>query len=91
MSHRLVLTISNDHFKWLETIQGKKGLENIQETIRSVLEDGYSSYIESNALRMQTQMQTFDIKKRAKQVNHPHLIDVGMSHEGYGQQVDKEA
>jgi len=25
------------------------------------------------------------------QVNHPHLIGVGMSREGYGQQVDKEA
>jgi len=24
-------------------------------------------------------------------VNHPHLIGVGMSREGYGQQVDKEA
>ena len=24
-------------------------------------------------------------------VNYPHLIGVGMSREGYGQQVDKEA
>jgi len=24
-------------------------------------------------------------------VNHPHQIGVGMSREGYGQQVDKEA
>jgi hypothetical protein len=75
MSHRLVLTVSNDHFKWLEAIRGKKGLENIQEAIRSVLEDGYSSYIESDAMR----------------VNHPRLEIGGMSREGYGQQVDKEA
>ena len=27
----------------------------------------------------------------AGKVNHPHLIGVGMSREGYGQQVDKEA
>ncbi len=26
-----------------------------------------------------------------KEVNHPHPIGVGMSREGYGQQVDKEA
>lgn len=72
MSHRLVLTVPNDHFNWLEIVQKKKGLENIQEAIRSVLEDGYSSYIESDAMRMQTQMQTqnqtLDIKKRAKQI-----------------------
>ncbi len=68
MSHRLVLTVSNDHFKWLEIVQKKNGLENIQEAIRSVLEDGYSSHIESDAVRMQTQMQTLDIMKRAKQM-----------------------
>ncbi|MBU0777944.1 hypothetical protein KKH23_05230 [Patescibacteria group bacterium] len=70
MSHRLVLTVSNDHFKWLEIVQKKKGLENIQEAIRSVLEDGYSSYIESNAtpMQMQTQMQTLDVKRGAKQM-----------------------
>lgn len=64
MSHRLVLTVPNDHFNWLEIVQKKKGLENIQEAIRSVLEDGYSSYIESDIMQMQTQMQTPDIKKR---------------------------
>jgi hypothetical protein len=64
MSHRLVLTVPNDHFNWLEIVQKKKGLENIQEAIRSVLEDGYSSYIESNPM----QMQTLDIKRRAKQM-----------------------
>ena len=68
MSHRLVLTVSNDHFKWLEIVQKKNGLENIQEAIRSVLEDGYSSYIESDAMQMQTQMQTLDMKRRAKQM-----------------------
>lgn len=68
MSHRLVLTVPNDHFKWLEIVQKKKGLENIQEAIRSVLEDGYSSYIESDTMQMQTQMQTLDIKKRTKQM-----------------------
>ena len=26
-----------------------------------------------------------------EEVNHPHLIGVGMFREGYGQQVDKEA
>ena len=66
MSHRLVLTVPNDHFKWLEIVQKKKGLENIQEAIRSVLEDGYSSYIESDATLMP--MQTFDIKRRSKQM-----------------------
>lgn len=70
MSHRLVLTVSNDHFKWLEIIQGKKGVENIQEAIRSVLEDGYSSYMESNAtMRMPMQMQTLDKRRRAKQMS----------------------
>ncbi len=29
--------------------------------------------------------------KNGSVVNHPHLIGVGMSREGYGQQVDKEA
>lgn len=67
MSHRLVLTVSNDHFKWLEIIQGKKGLENVQEAIRSVLEDGYSSYMESNDT-MRMQMQTLDKRRRAKQM-----------------------
>lgn len=66
MSHRLVLTVSNDHFKWLEAIRGKKGLENIQEAIRSVLEDGYSSYIESDPMRIK--MQTPDIKRKSKQI-----------------------
>ena len=28
---------------------------------------------------------------KSEEVNHPHLIGVGMSREGYGQQVDKEA
>lgn len=66
MSHRLVLTVPNDHFNWLEIVQKKKGLENIQEAIRSVLEDGYSSYIESDATLMP--MQTLDIKRREKQM-----------------------
>ena len=32
-----------------------------------------------------------DVKATRQNVNHPHLIGVGMSREGYGQQVDKEA
>jgi hypothetical protein len=68
MSHKLVLTVSNDHFKMLEAIQGKKGLENVQEAIRSVLEDSYTSYMESNAARMPMQMQTFDKRRKTKQM-----------------------
>ena len=60
MSHRLVLTVPNDHFDWLEIVRKKKGLESIQEAIRSVLEDSYSSYTESNA------MQPLDINRAAK-------------------------
>lgn len=70
MSHRFVLTVSNDHYKMLEVIQGKKGLENIQEAIRSVLEDSYSSYIESNPM----QMQPLEIKREPK-----HIIGVPVS------------
>ncbi len=68
MSHRFVLTVSDDHYKWLEIIQAKKGVENIQEAIRSVLEDGYSSYMESKAMRTPMQMQTFDKRRKAKQM-----------------------
>ena len=70
MSHRLVLTVPNDHFNWLEIVQKKKGLENIQEAIRSVLEDGYSSYIESNPM----QMQPLEIKREAE-----HIMGVPVS------------
>lgn len=62
MSHRLVLTISNDHFAWLAEVQKKKGLENIQEAIRSVLENGYSSDKGAEVIEMQRRMplQTLD-------------------------------
>lgn len=43
MSHRMVLTISDDHYKMLETLQENKGLDNVQETIRSILEDVYTA------------------------------------------------
>lgn len=43
MSHRMVLTISDDHYKWLDNkVRKKRGLENVQEAIRSILEDSYS-------------------------------------------------
>lgn len=43
MSHRMVLTVSDDHYKMLEQVRKERGLQNIQKAVSSILEDVYST------------------------------------------------
>jgi predicted CopG family antitoxin len=41
MSHRVTITIPDEHYDWLETVMKKRGWENVQDAIRSLIEDNY--------------------------------------------------
>lgn len=41
MSYRLVVTISDEHRKWLEKEMKRRGLANIQDAARKILADAY--------------------------------------------------
>lgn len=43
MSHRLVLTVTDRHYDWLEEIKKDRGLKNTQQAVNSVLEKSYRS------------------------------------------------
>ncbi len=43
MSHRMVLTISDNHYEMLEKMKKERGLAKTQQAVRSVLEDVYIS------------------------------------------------
>lgn len=51
MSHRMVLTISDNHYEMLERVKKERGLAKTQAAVRSVLEDVYvaTQKITSNA------------------------------------------
>ena len=43
MSWRLVVTLSDEHYSWLEEVREKRGLETVQDAARAVLSEMYKA------------------------------------------------
>lgn len=41
MSQRITITIPDEHYDWLEIVMKRRGWENVQDAIRSLIEDNY--------------------------------------------------
>lgn len=41
MAKRLVVSISDEHYAWLEKIAKKRGLETVQDAVRLIIAEGY--------------------------------------------------
>lgn len=41
MSHRVTITIPDEHYDWLEIVMKRRGWENVQGAIRSLIEDSF--------------------------------------------------
>ena len=69
-----------------EVLHSMNELSRLKEDIRSLFNKIYKK---SDAEKDEETIGR--LKDILLRVNHPHLIGVGMSREGYGKQVDKEA
>ncbi|MBU0777947.1 ribbon-helix-helix domain-containing protein [Patescibacteria group bacterium] len=41
MSRRVTITIPDEHYDWLETVMKRRGWENVQDAIRSLIGDNF--------------------------------------------------
>ncbi len=43
MSRRLVVTLSDEHYAWLEEVRKREGLETVQDAARRVIAEVYKA------------------------------------------------
>ena len=72
MSQRITITIPDEHYDWLEIVMKRRGWENVQDAIRSLIEDNYR----------------IDKKIGAGKVDEPVSLKMtGVENENYGVQI----